>query len=188
MTRYDKSLRKRPLLTKCVSSGIIMGACEFNSQALFIMGKGELELKPVVKGESGFMSSEVLREGYQVGRVNIGHCAAFGCLSGACYLAPFMHSFYLVSSSWWIPKRIILNSLVIDPINYAMAMIINAIAHGEGLQKGISTVQEKIYDTIITGFAVWPMAQVRTCELKVLSWETNNINITSMMRSARYRP
>ena len=44
-----------------------------------------------------------------------------------------MHNFYLVTASWPVPLRILVNSLIIDPMNYSAAMSINAVAHGEGL-------------------------------------------------------
>ena len=34
VSRYDRALREKPLVTKCVSSGIIMGTCELVSQTI----------------------------------------------------------------------------------------------------------------------------------------------------------
>lgn len=157
-----------------------MGTCEFVSQTILYQQQGD-QPKVTPPVPNGPLSSQFLQSGFQVGHVNIIHCATFGFLSGACWLAPFMHTFYLLSSTWFIPLRILANSLLIDPINYTMAMIINAVAHGEGLKVGWSTVETKLYDTILTGFTVWPAAQFINFYLVPLRWRVLFFNGVSLV-------
>jgi len=171
---YDNALRTRPLLTKCTSSGVIMGCCELVSQTV------STKDQTARREPAGALSSSKLQEGWKIGHVNVVHVASFGLLSGALYLAPMMHTFYKFTAAWPIPKRIVVNSLAIDPMNYAMAMSINSIAHGEGLDRGIETVQSKLVQTTLTGFCIWPAAQLVNFYLVPLHWRVLFFNTVSL--------
>ena len=154
VSSYDRALQEKPLTTKCISGGVIMGTCELVSQtftskpdvveaaeaaALAPAPPPASEEAPAPLGPLSslvspqFLKSDVLKEGLEVGKYNVAHAGAFGFLFGTVYLAPHMHNFYLVTASWPVPLRILVNSLIIDPMNYSAAMSVNAVAHGEGL-------------------------------------------------------
>jgi hypothetical protein len=181
--QYDRLLREKPLATKCTSSAVIMSTCELVSQTILHRQHGGSKPVPpaAAAAPSGPLSSAFLQSGFTVGHVNVMHCGAFGVLSGAVWLAPVMHAFYLLSASWFVPLRILVNSLVVDPINYTMAMMINSLAHGEGLAKGATMVEAKLYDTILAGFAVWPAAQVVNFYFVPLHWRVLFFNGVSLV-------
>ena len=125
-------------------------------------------------------SSEALRAGWQVGTLNVGHIASFGFLSGAVYLAPMMHFFYGISNTWPIPIRIAVNSLVVDPLNYCAAMVLNSVAHGKGVNEGLKTVETKLPSTVLTGFMVWPPVQLLSFWFVPLHWRVFVFNSVSL--------
>jgi len=152
-----------------------MGAAEMMSQKLSTTPRPV----PDKKSTDPTFSMRIYH-GYMIGGVNMGHVLAFGVLSGGMWLAPFMHWFYRLSAAWSIRNRIVVNSLVIDPINYAVAMISGAFCHGEGLVCGLETVNAKLGDTILTGFLVWPAAQVISFNYVPLHWRVLMFNSVSL--------
>ena len=53
------------------------------------------------------------------------------------------------------------------------------VAHGGGVLRGLDLVSEKWGDTILTGFCVWPAAQVVNFMLVPLRWRVMFFNVVS---------
>lgn len=150
LRKYDAFLVKAPLRTKLASSFTIFGLCEFTAQLITSNAKGPGGEDP------SFYDRLVYVDWKQV--------AGYASLS--FYNAPAMHAFYnlAVARSWSLPARIAANSLVMDPINISMALMLSGfnkgLGRGDTVREAVSSAFDSFWrnsaSSLKVGLMVWP--------------------------------
>eukprot|EP00935_MAST-01C_sp_MAST-1C-sp1_P001956 g1956.t1 len=180
--RYNGMLETRPLQTKLVTSMGIFGVCELNAQLL----TSQTAARKAQRGERATLAD-------RFADVKWGQVAGFACF--AFYNTPVMHAFFGMAAQRGLTlrTRVLINSLVIDPVNISVAMMLSAVNKGKSFQEAFGLYRERFVPTMQNSFLFWPPAHVLNnffvpVHLRVLGFTTgslvwNNYLCWSMQRS-----
>ena len=144
LSAYNGLLETKPLQTKLSTSFVIFSACELNAQLI--------------------MSETAQRKGFKAtlsdrfGDVKWAQVAGFGCF--ALYNAPVMHTFFKLGAHLSLPTRVIINSVLVDPVNIAVAMLLSSVNKGSSLQDSCEMLSDRYLPTMERAFTFWPPAHL----------------------------
>lgn len=156
INKYNNLLIKHPLLTKCITSSIIMCSANLTVQKI----------------ESYKRDSKILFK----------NSILFGIICGGLQKAPFMHFFYNVSYKWIIPKQISICAVFIDPINYLSAMMLNnLLIQKKNFKNGLKIIENDFWKIYKTGLYIWPVAQCINFYYVPLHWRVLYFNSVSFI-------
>jgi hypothetical protein len=143
---YNGLLEARPLQTKLITSFTIFSFCELNAQ--LIMSETAKEKGKLAKISDRF------------GDVKWGQVIGFGCF--AFYNAPVMHAFFGTAAKRGLslPMRVTINSVIIDPVNISVAMLLSAVNKGNSPQEAFQMLCNRFVTTMQNSFCFWPPAHL----------------------------
>lgn len=128
LERYDDLIKAYPLRTKTVTSVVIFGACELNAQVIKAYSTPDPASCAAPPTPLAVLTS-----------IRWGEVACFGCMG--LYNAPVMHSFFQIVRTWPGPLRIAANALVVDPVNFMVAITWSSLSKGSSMQEALETVR-----------------------------------------------
>jgi hypothetical protein len=146
---YNGLLETKPLPTKILTSLTIFGVCETTAQLI----TSDTAKENTAKG-----TETTLRERFS--DVNWRQVAGFSCF--AFYNAPMMHTFFGMAAKQGLslPTRVIVTSVVVDPINISVAMMLSAVNKGKTIEEAFATWYDRFVPTMQNSFCFWPPAHL----------------------------
>jgi len=106
----------------------------------------------------------------------------FGIVCGGLQKAPFMHFFYNISYKWIIPKQISICAILIDPINYLSAIMLNnLLIKQKSFNNGCKIIENDFWKIYKTGLYIWPIAQCINFYYVPLHWRVLYFNSVSFI-------
>lgn len=173
---YDDCLRRQPLLTKCVTSGVLFGVGDRLAQHLEGRKAAEVdEASPADELDAGKSpSSDFARTGRMM-------------LYGGLVFPPIAHHWYNWierlapgSAAMAVARKIAMDQLIFAPGITTTFFTVSQSLEGKSLREALAVAREKVPPTLKVNYMVWPLVHVFTFNFVPLQYRILYINFVSI--------
>uniref|UniRef100_K3WKW1 Uncharacterized protein n=1 Tax=Globisporangium ultimum (strain ATCC 200006 / CBS 805.95 / DAOM BR144) TaxID=431595 RepID=K3WKW1_GLOUD len=178
---YDDCLRRRPLLTKCVTSGILFGVGDRIAQTI------EVRQQQAQDAEREFVDFEVVQERDGLMSVESATRTMRMMIWGGIGFAPIAHTWYNFierfapgSTAMAVTKKIAMDQILFAPAISTTFYTATQSLEGKSLQDAFQVAKDKVPPTLRVNYMVWPLVHVFTFNFVPLQYRILYINFVSI--------
>ncbi len=162
---YQDALTTAPLATKLVTSFCIFGIGEVNAQLL-------TSPTAKIKRDNATLTD-------RASDIHWNQVFGFACL--AFYNAPAMHTFFSLTAELRLGTRVVINLLLIDPMNFSAAILLKSIVQGQSFSEALATLQGRFWTTFRTVLCTWPFVHLVNNALVPLELRVLGFNCAALV-------
>ncbi|TYZ57973.1 hypothetical protein PybrP1_008428 [[Pythium] brassicae (nom. inval.)] len=180
---YDDCLRRQPLLTKCVTSGVLFGVGDRLAQ--HIEGRTATEEvdessagHELAKHSSGSDESSSSSDYARTGRMMVW---------GGLGFAPIAHNWYNLiervapgSAAIAVAKKIAMDQIIFAPAISSTFYTVTQSLEGKSVREALDVAREKVPPTLKVNYMVWPLVHLFTFNVVPLQYRILYINFVSI--------
>ncbi|GAB9469858.1 Sym1 protein [Globisporangium polare] len=186
---YDECLRKQPLLTKCVTSGILFGVGDRLAQHLEGRSAAAIEAQQLEKEQpvDKFVDYEKERQDEKEAAMQSAKRTARMMLWGGLGFAPIAHTWYNFieklapgSTAMAVAKKIAMDQVFFAPSISTTFYTVTQSLEGKSLHDALQVAKEKVPPTLRVNYMVWPLVHLFTFNFVPLQYRILYINFVSI--------
>ena len=76
------------------------------------------------------------------------------------YYESGMHTFFSLTAELRLATRVVINLLLIDPMNFSAAILLKSMVKGQSFGKALATLQGRFWSTFRTVLCTWPFVHL----------------------------
>lgn len=188
---YDECLRSQPLLTKCVTSGILFGVGDRLAQHLEGRSAAAAAIQAQEEDQDQlvdrFINYEKEHRDQSEATLQSAKRTARMMLWGGLGFAPIAHTWYNFieklapgSTAMAVAKKIAMDQVFFAPsISTTFYMVTQAL-EGKSLGDALQVAKEKVPPTLRVNYMVWPLVHLFTFNFVPLQYRILYINFVSI--------
>lgn len=187
---YDECLRKQPLLTKCVTSGILFGVGDRLAQHLEGRSAAAIESQTEDQDQQlvdKFVDYEKEHKDESDAALQSAKRTARMMLWGGLGFAPIAHAWYNFieklapgSTAMAVAKKIAMDQVFFAPSISTTFYMVTQSLEGKSLTDAFQVAKEKVPPTLRVNYMVWPLVHLFTFNFVPLQYRILYINFVSI--------